>query len=138
MSEHDQQKAVVEYCDRILIHKQREKVNGHFPIFATPSAGKRSHQLAAYMKAEGLRAGVPDLFIPVARGGFHGLWIEMKTVVGKISPSQIEWIQYLTDAGYMAKVCRSASEAIDCIEKYLHEKLTPTHDNGTSNNARKQ
>jgi hypothetical protein len=49
-------------------------------LFAIPNGGKRDAVTAARLKAEGVKAGVPDLFFPVARGGWYGACVEMKLV----------------------------------------------------------
>lgn len=51
-------------------------------LFHIPNGGKRTKTEAARFRAAGVRSGVPDLFLPCARGGYHGLWIEMKAVGG--------------------------------------------------------
>ena len=85
MSEHDQQVAVVEYCD----------AKG-YPVFAIPNGGMRHKRTAAMLKAEGVKAGVPDLFLPVPKGGYCGLFVEMKDVNGrKPRQSQMEWLLLL-------------------------------------------
>ena len=109
MSEHDQQVAVVAWCD---LHD--------IPIFAIPNAARRSHQLAAYMKAEGLRAGVPDLFIPMPSGEYAGLFIEMKDVNGRPPRrSQMEWLERLNANGYAAYWAKGADQAIQLIQQYV-------------------
>ena len=75
-------------------------------LFAVPNAAKRSVQLAAMLKAEGLKAGVPDLILPCARGGFNSLAIEMKSAAGRTSGAQDEWIEGLTSLGWRVEVCR--------------------------------
>ena len=55
-------------------------------LFHIPNGGKRNITTAKRLKAEGVKAGVPDLFLPVSRGGFFGLFIEMK--VGKNKTTQ--------------------------------------------------
>lgn len=77
------------------------------------------NRLALY--AEGLLPGVPDLFIPEARKGFHGLWIEMKTVEGVESPAQKRVRHNLEENGYLCYVARSEQTAIDIIEAYLEK-----------------
>ena len=74
------------------------------------------------MKAEGLRPGFPDLFLPVPAHGFHGLAIEMKRQKGSsTSPEQIEWLEWLAGQGYMTALCKGAQAAIDTITGYLGE-----------------
>ena len=90
------------------------------PLLAIPNGGKRSAATAARLKAEGVRPGVPDLLLPMARRGFHGLFIEMKrTKGGRVSDAQREWLHLLDAEGYRAIVCYGAGEAIREIEAYL-------------------
>jgi hypothetical protein len=61
-------------------------------IFAIPNGGQRSLSVAGRLKAEGVVAGVPDLYVPEWR-----LWVEMKrSTGGRLSKTQIDWIDYLT------------------------------------------
>ena len=85
--------------------------------------GKRSRATGARMVAEGLRRGVPDVCLPVPRGGYHGLYIEMKRVKGgRISEDQAAWISMLRDQGYAAVVCRGWEAASEMIKSYLEGK----------------
>lgn len=68
----------------------------------------------------GLRPGVPDLFLPIASDGYHGLYIELKrTVAWKVDDFQRLWIDKLRANGYQAVICRGADMAIAQIETYL-------------------
>jgi hypothetical protein len=90
------------------------------PIFAIPNGGKREIHTATRLKAEGVRAGVPDLFLPIASQGFHGLFVEMKRADGgTVSAKQQEWLDLLNANGYRAVVCHGADEAIEQIGRYL-------------------
>lgn len=102
------QEAVVEWCDLMRI-----------PIVHIPNEGKRSAAYAAKMKRMGLRNGFPDLFVTEARGGFHGLFIELKAEGGRTSPDQKMWIAKLNSKGYLARVCVGADAAITEIQKYM-------------------
>ena len=76
-------------------------------IIAIPNGGYRSPTTAARLKAEGVMAGVPDLFIPAWR-----VWVEMKREKGgTVSADQKEWIAYLTECGYRCFVARGAEDA---------------------------
>lgn len=70
-------------------------------------------------KAMGVKKGVPDLCLPVARGGFHGLYIEMKTPSGKASAAQRWWVTRLTEQGYRAVVCHGYDAAVAELCWYL-------------------
>lgn len=89
------------------------------PCFAIPNGGYRTKAEAAKLKAEGVSAGVPDLCIPVARGPYHALFIEMKAQGGKLSNAQIEWMARLRGEGMCAYGCIGASNAIALIEQYM-------------------
>ena len=88
-------------------------------LYHVPNGGKRSMSEAARFKREGVKAGVPDLCLPVPRGGYHGLCIELKAVNGKPSDYQLQWLTMLSQQGYCAKLCYGADEAIRTIDKYL-------------------
>ena len=110
-SEHDLQVQCVEWFRRT---HPREI------IMAIPNGGYRTPKTAAFMKAEGQLAGVPDLFIPIARGGFHGLWIEMKNgKAGRLSENQKIMHERLQQYGYAVEVCRDAIHFRDIVSKYL-------------------
>lgn len=82
---------------------------------------RSSRTEAVRLKREGVKAGVPDIFLPCARGGLHGLYIELKRRQGgRLSDYQREMLQALRDQGYMAIVCRGFDEAKEAIENYLN------------------
>lgn len=70
-------------------------------------------------KAMGVKKGVPDLCLPVTRGGFHGLYIEMKTPSGRASEAQRWWVTRLTEQGYRAVVCHGYDAAVAELCWYL-------------------
>ena len=85
-----------------------------------PNGGSRNRIEAARLKAQGVKSGVPDIFLPVARNGRHGLYIELKRRAGgKVSPEQEKMIRNLNQQGYMAVVCKGWNAAADVIEKYM-------------------
>lgn len=89
-------------------------------LFAIPNGGSRHPAEAKNLKAAGVKAGVPDLFLPVARGRYNGLFIELKRVVGsQVQETQKEWLKLLSEQGYRAEVCRGFSEAQNVILNYL-------------------
>lgn len=89
-------------------------------MYHIPNEGKRSQRMGARLKAEGLRTGVPDICLPVARGGNHGLYIELKRRKNsRVTPDQMKWISDLLAQGYAAAVCRGCDEAISLITDYL-------------------
>lgn len=88
-------------------------------LFAVPNGGRRNIREAGRLKAEGVKAGVWDLFLPLARRGRHGLWLELKSPTGSMSAEQRHWGARMEAAGYEAAVCRSFEQARAAIEAYL-------------------
>ena len=87
--------------------------------FAVPNAGKRTARQGAYMKAEGLKPGVPDIIMMIPKNGFHGLCMEYKTLKGKPTKAQLEWLGLLGGQGYRAVLCKGLEAAKEEIEAYL-------------------
>lgn len=95
-------------------------------MFAVPNGGERGAESASQIKAEGGKAGVPDVFLAhMTRHGDHlygGLFIEMKRANGTpsdIGPKQHEWIDRLRGNGYGAMVCYGWKHAAEMIIQYL-------------------
>jgi hypothetical protein len=88
-------------------------------LHAIPNGGKRYKTTAIRLKNEGVRAGVPDLSLPVARHGKHGLYIEMKATHGKLSENQKQWKEALDNQGYIVMVCWGWEAAKDALLWYL-------------------
>ncbi len=92
-------------------------------LYAVPNGGQRNAIVAAKLKAEGVLAGVPDLFLAAACGGAHGLYIEMKNgKKGVVSEKQRSVIAALEAAGYATAICRTFDEFQIVVENYLNEK----------------
>ena len=106
-------------------------------LFAIPNGMRKGAIVGAILKREGVRKGAPDLMLSVPRGGrrawhltglgaettkpadFYGLFIEMKTRDGVVSPEQEVFHELLAKQGYRVVVCRSTMEAINQITTYL-------------------
>ena len=96
-------------------------------IYHVPNGGHRLKKVAADLKGQGVAAGVPDLVLTMARGGYFGLYIEFKATppnAAAVSDSQQKWIRKLNDQGYLAIVCRGHFDAMEQIRAYL--RLAPT------------
>lgn len=85
----------------------------------SPNGGKRNMIEAARFKAMGVRAGFPDLILCIARQGYHGLFIELKTEKGKQSKYQRFWQINLEEQGYRYEVARSIENFQTIINDYL-------------------
>ena len=80
-------------------------------VAAIPNGGKRSIKVAKQLKAEGVSAGFPDLFIPSLK-----LFIEMKRIKGSaISKEQKQWHEYLRGYGYTVEICKGCDAAKQII-----------------------
>ena len=84
-----------------------------------PNGGKRDKRTAVALKRQGVKAGVPDICLPVARNGYHGLYIELKAGKNKATKNQEKWQVFLNDQGYYAVICYGWHEAAKVIEEYL-------------------
>lgn len=97
---------------------------GRYPelrlLYHIPNEGKRSRTNGRRMVAEGMKKGVPDLCLPVARGGKHGLYIELKREHGgRATPEQRGWLRELAAEGYAAELCEGWEAAAEVIRGYL-------------------
>jgi len=84
---------------------------------------KRTKNAQGKAKAQGMLSGVPDLFMPVSIGDCKGLYIEMKSAKGRISPEQSKFLKAASDFGYSCFICYSAVEAIDKIKSYYNQSI---------------
>jgi hypothetical protein len=116
-----------EHRIQVEVVNRAKELEAEYPelrmLYAVPNGARVSIGTAVGLKAEGLKSGVPDLVLPVARGGYNALYIEMKTPTGKISDNQNKWHGDLRVYGNYVTVCRSADETIDILIKYLTYKI---------------
>ena len=93
-------------------------------MHAIPNGGLRSKTEAARMKTAGVKKGVSDIFLPAARGKYHGLYIELKKLRGgKVSSEQIDFIADMLKEGYYAAIMHGWQEASRLILDYLEGRL---------------
>ena len=88
-------------------------------LYHIPNGGSRNPKEAANLKRQGVKPGVPDLHLPVARSGYHGLYIEMKYGDNKPTDKQKQWLKDLKEQGYKTAVCYTWGEAAELLTKYL-------------------
>jgi len=101
-------------------------------LHSSQAGAKMTPATAGKMKAEGMKAGVPDIFLDVPRRGFNGLRIELKvpeqrntkgTIAkskGVLSAEQKEWLAHYTASGFCAHVCYGWEDTVRVIESYLN------------------
>jgi hypothetical protein len=80
---------------------------------------KASYYAGYIMKRMGVLKGASDLFMAWPNGGYHGLFIEIKSLKGKPTPEQLAFIQRMVDKGYYACICYGADEVIKTMKYYL-------------------
>ena len=116
--EFDEQCTVFDWARRFC------RLEGAELLFATLNGIRLPMSLAVKAKRAGNAPGVPDIILDAARGGYHGLRIEMKRVKGgTLSQAQKDWHQNLIAEGYKVITAKGAQEAIDAIKAYLENKF---------------
>lgn len=120
MSEHAHQVALFNWA------RMHEKAYPELRLmYAIPNGGQRNRITAAKLKAEGVKAGVPDVYLPVARHGYHALYIELKRPrtatqrAGTVSAAQSDMLDRLNQEQNLAIVCWGWEEAAKAIIDYL-------------------
>ena len=102
---------------------QQPEIRAAYPelklLFHIPNGGRRDPIEAKHLKDQGVKKGVPDLCLPVAGGGYHALYIELKTEKGRTSKEQEWWLAELCRQGNYTAVCHGWEEAAHCLIWYL-------------------
>lgn len=99
-------------------------MSGTYPelelMYHIPNGGSRNKLEGFNLKKQGVKSGVPDIHLPVARGKYHSLYIEMKHGDNKPTENQYKWLEALNKQGNGVKICYSAREASEAIIRYLN------------------
>lgn len=90
-------------------------------LHAIPNGDYRGWGVGTKLKSEGVIPGIPDLCMPVARGGFHGFYLELKKAGSKVRDEQWEVMEALHAEGYFVRVTNHLQTALEIIENYLLE-----------------
>lgn len=114
--EDDEQAALFAWID---LHKDRPGCGALRLIFHVPNGGARSAMTGARLKRLGVRRGVPDVWLPVARQDYNGLVGEMKAPGGKLTSEQWDWKLMLSGAGWRFETWHSWADAARDIANYL-------------------
>ncbi len=114
ISEHEEQVSLIEMCQL-----NERQYPGLELIYAIPNGGARHPAVAAKLKAEGVKPGVPDLCLPVKRGEYPGLYIEMKAMGGILSDNQKKWADALKKQGYAVATCWGYNDTWKTICEYM-------------------
>lgn len=116
MTEHAEQCALFDWADVMVRTDQMPELEN---LYAIPNGGHRHKTTAAKLKAEGVKAGVLDVHLPVARRGYHSAYLEMKFGKNKLTPAQKDWKRRLEAENNYVGVCYSTEEAIAELTWYL-------------------
>lgn len=116
-AEHNEQAALFHWAELMT-----RKHPGLDLMYAIPNAARRSLRQGAWMKAEGMKAGVPDVHLPVANREHIGLWIEMKAGKNRPTPEQRARMAALEEQGHLCVVCYCWRDAAAVIELYLSKR----------------
>lgn len=116
-TEASEQEAVITIC-RFMENRYPELKLLHH----CPNGGRRDKASAMALKRQGVKAGVPDLHLPVPKGRYASLYIEMKYGDGRLSKEQKEFLKQAADLGNYVAVCYSQEIALKIIEDYINLK----------------
>ena len=129
-------KVMSEDGHQVVLFQWAALAKGKYPelawLYAVPNGGLRSKAVAGKLKAQGVKSGVPDIQLDVARQGFHGLRIELKAPEvkaapgitkrkppGRTSTEQDAWLEQLRSQGYRAEVAYGWPDAMEILVDYL-------------------
>lgn len=88
-------------------------------LYHVPNGGCRTPRAAGRLKAEGVRPGVPDVVLPVPRGGYGALYVELKVPGGSTSPAQADWLYQLARVGNRTALVTTLEAAQRAVLDYL-------------------
>lgn len=120
--EHQHQVALIHWARHVRLEPGADIKPGAFIadyLLAIPNGGKRDAREGARLKAEGVKAGVSDLLLPIRRGGYAGLWLELKAPGEKPTATQVTWLDRMETGGYFATWVDSWEKAAQVITDYL-------------------
>jgi hypothetical protein len=113
----------LEHKEQVALFEWAKLAQNVYPVlkwmYAIPNGGHRHIAVAAKLKAEGVKSGVPDVCLPVPKNGFGALYIEMKAGKNKPTINQIEWEGGLNEIGNKSVTCWGWEAAKTIIEEYL-------------------
>lgn len=114
-----------EYANQKMLFEWAKVIENKYPELKLLNASLNGVRLsigqAMKAKRAGMKKGYPDIFLPVARGKYHGLFIELKIKGGYPTKEQKWWIDKLNKEGYKACVCYGFEEAKNVILNYLNK-----------------
>lgn len=88
-------------------------------IYSQPNEGRRDQSRG--WRDMGMKAGVPDLILPVPSGDYGALYLELKANENDLTTGQWTTMMMLRDAGNAVDVAWSAEQAIFVLRNYLDD-----------------
>lgn len=125
-TEHEEQTAFFVWAEQTAkVHPELKE------LFAVPNfsgrLGKLTIRHSMFLNAEGRKKGIEDVFLLVARGGYHGLLLEMKrtdATASDVSPEQVMWHKVHALRGFKVVVCKGAEAMKEAVLEYLKQPVT--------------
>lgn len=120
--EHQHQVALIQWAHRVKLPESPDVEPGATIgeyLLAVPNGGYRLPREAARLKAEGAKAGVSDLLLPLRRNGCFALWLELKAPGKRPTKEQTAWINRMRRAGYQAEWRDDWTKAAALIAQYV-------------------
>jgi hypothetical protein len=123
----------LEHAEQVKLFAWANENTERYPalawLFAVPNwFGVKTPIQGARAKAEGRKAGVPDVLFPVRRGPYVGLAVEMKSPGRTPTREQKLWLNQFKTQGWLTDVCYSFEEARDLLLAYLSGSPPPPRD----------
>uniref|UniRef100_A0A6H1ZER9 Putative VRR-NUC domain-containing protein n=1 Tax=viral metagenome TaxID=1070528 RepID=A0A6H1ZER9_9ZZZZ len=117
-----------EYDEQVMLFEWADLMSARHPELYLLTGSLNGVRLtigqAVKAKRAGMKKGYPDIHLPVSRGGFHSLYIELKRLKGgRVEPEQKAWHGRLRLEGNKVMVCRGSVEASEVIMDYLSKNI---------------
>lgn len=117
-SEHSEQVRIFQWANLMQIKHPELKY-----MFSTLNGVRLSIGSAKKAKNSGNKKGVPDIFLPLPKNNYSGLFIELKIKGGVVKPEQKDYIKFLKSVGYCAEVIYGSDDAISLIQSYINGEV---------------
>ena len=118
MSESREQQIIFEWASW-----NKNKYPGIETMYHIANEGKRSASNGSRLKREGMKSGVSDICVPVAKSGYNNLYIELKSGKNKATKEQLNFINLINKYGGKALVVYEADNAIEVIKAYFEGRI---------------
>ena len=116
-----------EYQEQVAIFKWSKRMESAYPclelLFGSMMGVHLPVKALAKLKAAGMKKGKPDINLPVPRGGFCGLWIELKIKGNDATDEQERMCRHLSEEGNAVYKIFGAASSISIIESYIKGEI---------------